>query len=121
MPDRKRQIPCANILRNAMRYTRPGTAVEVVLQGSQTISRDESIIAVRDHGNGVPEDELRNIFKPFYRVTDATASEPTGAGLGLAIAERIVALHEGRIRVINEPDSGLRVEMVLPRLAETGA
>jgi signal transduction histidine kinase len=53
-------------------------------------------------------------------VTDAPTSEPTGAGLGLAIAERIVKLHEGRIRAINEPDGGLRVEMVLPQLFETG-
>jgi two-component system sensor histidine kinase CpxA len=74
---------------------------------------------VRDHGSGVPEDELINIFKPFYRVTDARASESTGAGLGLAITERIVTLHEGRIRAINEPDGGLRIEMVFPRLCET--
>jgi len=109
-----------NVLRNAMRYTKPGTTVEVVIRASQTINSNEAIIAVRDHGNGVPEDELKNIFKPFYRVTDAPASEPTGAGLGLAIAERIVKLHEGRIRAINEPDGGLRVEMVLPQLFETG-
>jgi two-component system, OmpR family, sensor histidine kinase CpxA len=109
-----------NVLRNAMRYTKPGTTVEVVIRASQTINSNEAIIAVRDHGNGVPEDELKNIFKPFYRVTDAPTSEPTGAGLGLAIAERIVKLHEGRIRAINEPDGGLRVEMVLPQLFETG-
>ena len=105
-----------NVLRNAMRHTRPGTAVEVVLQACQTISSNEAIIAVRDHGNGVPENELRNIFKPFYRVTDARTSESTGAGLGLAITERIVTLHKGRIRAVNEPDSGLRIEMVFPRL-----
>jgi two-component system sensor histidine kinase CpxA len=105
-----------NVLRNAVRYTSPGTAVEVVLQAAQAISLNEAIISVRDHGKGVPEDELKNIFKPFYRVTDARASESTGAGLGLAITERIVRLHEGRIRAINEPDGGLRVEMVFPRV-----
>jgi two-component system, OmpR family, sensor histidine kinase CpxA len=109
-----------NVLRNAMRYTSRGTAVEVVLQATQEINSKKAIIAVRDHGRGVPEDELTNIFKPFYRVTDARASESTGAGLGLAITERIVRLHEGRIRAINEPDGGLRVEMVFPRLFETG-
>jgi two-component system sensor histidine kinase CpxA len=109
-----------NVLRNAVRYTSPGTAVEVVLQAAQATSFNEAIISVRDHGKGVPEDELKNIFKPFYRVTDARASESTGAGLGLAITERIVRLHEGRIRAINEPDGGLRVEMVFPRVYETG-
>jgi len=109
-----------NVLRNAVRYTSPGTAVEVVLQAAQATSFNEAIISVRDHGKGVPEDELKNIFKPFYRVTDARASESTGAGLGLAITERIVRLHEGRIRAINEPDGGLCVEMVFPRVYETG-
>lgn len=109
-----------NVLRNAMRYTRSGTTVEVILEGSKTASSSEAIVAVRDHGSGVPEDELTNIFKPFYRVTDAPASESTGAGLGLAITERIVALHEGRIRAINEPGGGLRIEMVFPRLLEVG-
>ena len=109
-----------NVLRNAMRYTRPGTSVEVFLQTTQAISSNEAIIAVRDHGNGVPEDELTNIFKPFYRVTDAPSSKFIGAGLGLAITERIVALHQGRIRAINEPGGGLRIEMVFPRLFETG-
>lgn len=104
-----------NVLRNAMRYTRPGTAVEVVLQATRAIGSNEAIIAVRDHGTGVPEAELTNIFKPFYRVTDARSSQTTGAGLGLAIAERIMTLHAGRIRAINEPDGGLRIEMVFPQ------
>jgi two-component system, OmpR family, sensor histidine kinase CpxA len=109
-----------NVLRNAMRYTAPGTVVEVILQTNNAIRSNEAIISVRDHGKGVPENELTNIFKPFYRVTDARASESTGAGLGLAITERIVTLHEGRIRAINEPGGGLRIEIVFPRLFEPG-
>jgi signal transduction histidine kinase len=54
-------------------------------------------IEVRGHGTSVPINELTNIFKPFYRVAEAQGSDPTGAGLGLAITERIVTLHEGRI------------------------
>jgi len=110
-----------NVLRNAMRYTKPGTAVEVVLQTTQGTGSNEAMIAVRDHGPGVPIDELTKIFKPFYRVTDRRGSESTGAGLGLAITERIVTLHEGRIRATNDPGGGLCVEMVFPRLLEAGA
>lgn len=110
-----------NVLRNAMRYTEPGTAVEVVLQATPATGSNEAIIAVRDHGTGVSIDELTNIFKPFYRVTDGRGSESTGAGLGLAITERIVMLHEGRIRATNDPSGGLCVEMVFPRLLEAGA
>ena len=110
-----------NVLRNAMRYTEPGTAVEVVLQATPATGSNEAIIAVRDHGTGVSIDELTNIFKPFYRVTDGRGSESTGAGLGLAITERIVMLHEGRIRATNDPSGGLCVEMVFPRLLEAEA
>jgi two-component system sensor histidine kinase CpxA len=110
-----------NVLRNAMRYTRPGTTVEVVLQTVRANGAKEAMIAVRDHGTGVPIEELTNIFKPFYRVTDGRGSESTGAGLGLAITERIVTLHEGRIRATNEPGDGLCVEMIFPGLLEAGA
>jgi two-component system sensor histidine kinase CpxA len=107
-----------NVLRNAMRYTEPGTAVEVALQAAPAADGSEALIVIRDHGKGVPENDLTKIFKPFYRVPDTRTSEHGGAGLGLAITQRIVTLHAGRIRAINEPGGGLRVEMIFPRLLE---
>jgi two-component system sensor histidine kinase CpxA len=104
-----------NILRNAVRFTRTGTTVEVVLRTNGVTSANEAIISIRDHGPGVPELELTNIFRPFYRVTDARSRDSGGVGLGLAITERVVRLHGGRIRAINDPNGGLRVEMVFPR------
>jgi len=101
-----------NVLRNAVRFTAAGTAVEVLLRANSTIGAHEAIIVIRDHGAGVPEDELTRIFKPFYRLPDARGIESTGAGLGLAIAERIVHLHGGSIRAINEGSGGLSVAMV---------
>jgi two-component system sensor histidine kinase CpxA len=105
-----------NVLRNSVRFTRTGTAVEVVLRTKQTISADEAILSIRDRGPGVPEEELTNIFRPFYRVTDARSRDSGGTGLGLAIAERIVHLHGGSIQAMNDPDGGLRVEMIFPRM-----
>jgi two-component system, OmpR family, sensor histidine kinase CpxA len=104
-----------NILRNAVRFTRTGTKVEVVLRTNGVTSANEAIISIRDHGPGVPEQELTNIFRPFYRVTDARSRDSGGVGLGLAITERVVRLHGGRIQAINDPNGGLRVEMVFPR------
>jgi two-component system sensor histidine kinase CpxA len=103
-----------NVLRNAVRFNRAGTAVEVVLRTNGLTSANEAIISIRDHGPGVPERELVNIFRPFYRVTDAR-SRDSGVGLGLAISERVVRLHGGRIRAMNDPNGGLRVEMIFPR------
>ena len=104
-----------NVLRNAVRFTRSGTAVEVVLRTNRVTSADEAIISIRDHGPGVPEQELANIFRPFYRVTDARSRDLGGVGLGLAIADRVVRLHGGRIQAMNVSDGGLRVEMIFPR------
>jgi two-component system sensor histidine kinase CpxA len=101
-----------NVLRNAVRFTAVGTAVEVNLRANAASVASEAMIIVRDHGAGVPEEELARIFKPFYRLADSRDS--TGAGLGLAIAERIVRLHGGRIRAMNEAGGGLSVEIILP-------
>jgi two-component system sensor histidine kinase CpxA len=95
-----------NVLRNAVRYTRDGTAVEVSLaskDGTATVS-------VRDHGGGVPDDELENLFRPFYRVGEARDRGTGGTGLGLAIADQAIKAHKGRIQARND-DDGLVVEM----------
>jgi two-component system sensor histidine kinase CpxA len=105
-----------NVLRNAVRFTETGTAVEVVLRADPAIGANEAILAIRDHGPGVPEEELTSIFKPFYRVSDSRSQNTGGVGLGLAIAERIVRLHQGSIRARNAPDGGLQVEMRFPRV-----
>ena len=105
-----------NVLRNAIRFTEPGTTVEVLLRAGPAISANEAIVVVRDHGPGVPQEELTRIFKPFYRLAGSAGHETTGSGLGLAIAERIVLLHRGRIRATNVEGGGLCVEITLPRL-----
>jgi two-component system, OmpR family, sensor histidine kinase CpxA len=104
-----------NVLRNAVRFTRSGTSVEIVLQTIRVRDADQAVISIRDHGFGVPEQELANIFRPFYRVTDAHSRDSGGVGLGLAITDRIVRLHCGSIQAVNESDGGLRVEMTFPR------
>jgi two-component system sensor histidine kinase CpxA len=105
-----------NVLRNAVRYTHTATTIEVLLGPDPVITTNEAILVIRDHGSGVPEEELVNIFKPFYRVSDSRSQETGGVGLGLSIAERIVRLHRGSIRALNTPDGGLQVEMRFPRV-----
>jgi two-component system sensor histidine kinase CpxA len=95
-----------NILRNAVRYTAEGTEVEVSLRSES----GRAVIRVRDHGPGVPDDMLRNIFVPFRRAESST----DGSGLGLAIAERAVVAHHGTVRASNAEGGGLIVEVCLP-------
>jgi len=104
-----------NVVRNAVRYTREGTAVEVALRRQNGAGDNVAVISVRDRGNGVPEEALEKIFRPFYRTEDARDRQSGGGtGLGLAIAERAVRMHGGSVQATNVAGGGLSVEMRLP-------
>ena len=97
-----------NVLRNAVRYTKD--KVEVSVNGGAS----ETVIKIRDHGSGVPADELEKLFTPFHRVHEARERKSGGVGLGLAIAEQAVHAHKGKISADNASDGGLIVEIKLP-------
>ncbi len=131
-----------NVVRNAVLYTAENTEVEVkldcldgpsnkesyarvpntkdkgqdmrVIEGVFQPDAQRTVITVRDHGAGVPENALTEIFRPFYRVDDARDREAGGVGLGLAIAERAVRLHGGSVKAANINTGGLIVTIVLP-------
>jgi two-component system sensor histidine kinase CpxA len=103
-----------NVVRNAVRYTEMGTQVDIALT-SEAVNRDRfAVVSVRDHGKGVPEEAIKEIFRPFYRVEDDRDRKTGGAGLGLSIAARAVRLHQGTIKAANAVDGGLIVEIRMP-------
>jgi two-component system sensor histidine kinase CpxA len=104
-----------NVLRNAVRYTPKGTAVDVVM----TKRDGKAVVEVHDAGGGVPEDELQNLFRPFYRVGEARERKTGGIGLGLAIAERAIRAHHGEISARNS-NGGLTVSISLSCGADGG-
>jgi signal transduction histidine kinase len=65
-------------------------------------------LAVSDTGPGIPRELLPRVFEPFY------SGKPNGSGLGLTIAERIVAAHGGRIEIGSAPGGGTRVRLLFP-------
>lgn len=99
-----------NVLRNAVRFTDPHSAVAVSLAREQR----NAVIVIQDRGPGVPEAELDRIFEPFYRVAESRDRDSGGTGLGLAITSRIVGLYGGEVRAQNAPSGGLSVEIRLP-------
>jgi signal transduction histidine kinase len=103
-----------NVVRNAVRHTREGTAVEIGMRGASIGGARHVRIWVRDHGAGVPEPALPYIFEPFYRVDDSREHGSGGVGLGLTIAHRAIRLHGGTVGAANAPDGGLVVEISLP-------
>jgi two-component system, OmpR family, sensor histidine kinase CpxA len=101
-----------NVVRNAIRYTREGTSIEIRLEKNP--DTPAAILTVTDCGPGVPADSLDKLFRPFYRIDDARGRQTGGVGLGLAITERAVRLHGGSVRAENRPTGGLLVEISLP-------
>ena len=103
-----------NIVRNALHYTAEETAVEISLDIEASAFGREAVIRVNDRGTGVPEEHLGAIFQPFYRLDHARERATGGFGVGLAIAERAIRLHSGRLTAKNRPGGGLVVEIRLP-------
>jgi two-component system sensor histidine kinase CpxA len=99
-----------NVVRNAIVYTAEGTELVVSLGTDGS----ECVVRVKDHGPGVPEDELPKIFRAFYRVSRGRERQTGGTGLGLAITERAVRSHGGTVSARNAPEGGLIVEIRLP-------
>ncbi len=103
-----------NVVRNAMRYTREGTAVKIRAEKAEHSGHAGAVIRVSDAGPGVPPDSLEKIFRPFYRIDDARVRSTGGVGLGLAITDQAVRLHGGSVTASNLPEGGLSVEIRLP-------
>ena len=101
-----------NVIRNGLRYTAAGSAVEI------TLSEDENsvLIVVRDHGPGVPQEHIEQIFKPFFRVAESRDRDSGGTGIGLAIAKQAILMHGGSIEARNAKKGGLVIEIHLPLL-----
>ncbi len=102
-----------NVVRNAIYYTAGSEPVTVKL----STQNDSAVVTVRDHGQGVPEAILPDLFRPFYRADDSRMTGTGGTGLGLAIAEKAVKLHGGSISARNASPNGLIVELIVPCIA----
>jgi signal transduction histidine kinase len=91
-----------NLLTNAVKYSPKDTEIHV----SGGISGANLRLSVRDQGIGMDAQELKSIFKKFYRTKRAEASGEVGTGIGLSIVEQIVSHHSGRMEVTSEPGKG---------------
>ena len=111
---------CENIIRNAVRFTRAGSDVQIVLEVDRGAPEPQALLSIRDHGPGVPEGSLQAIFQPFYRI-NGDGEAPGGNGLGLAIASEAIRMHRGTIRAENLRPTGLEIIIQLPIAYEIAA
>jgi two-component system sensor histidine kinase SenX3 len=108
----RRQLVSAvtNLLDNAVKYSEPGSSVEVRARTDGTWVD----VTVRDHGMGIPRRDLERIFERFYRVDRARSRETGGTGLGLAIVRHVASNHRGEVRVESREGLGSTFTLRLP-------
>ena len=102
-----------NLLDNALRYSPQGSSVDVQINPSGGWWQ----LSIRDHGPGLSDMDLDNMFQRFYRGDPSRArSARSGSGLGLAIVQQIAVNHGGRVEARNHPEGGTSMELTLPRM-----
>jgi signal transduction histidine kinase len=99
-----------NLVENAIRY---GGSAEIAIRDLP----DAIEVTVDDCGPGIPEDRLKDVFRPFVRLEQSRNRDSGGAGLGLAIARSVVLAHGGTIVLANRSEGGLRAWVRLPKAA----
>ena len=99
-----------NLLANAARFTPKGKPITVAFAQQS----DKSVIEVRDHGPGIPENLRDKVFERFYRADNSRNRETGGSGLGLAIVKAIIERHGGTIKVLETPGGGATFRIELP-------
>ncbi len=99
-----------NLLVNAIKFSYPGTTVTI----SAAREGDEIIITVADQGQGIPEDELQSLFKPFARMSVRPTGDEKSTGLGLLIVKKIVESHNGTIKCESRVGVGTSFTIKLP-------
>ncbi len=99
-----------NLISNAIKYSRTGTGINVTISKSTT----EIIVSVADQGQGVPKEEVNNLFKPFQKISVKSTSGEKSTGLGLSIVSNLVRAHNGKIWVESEVGKGSTFYFSLP-------
>ena len=106
-----------NLIENARRYGKtPGsdvTEIDIACHVRTSHGTKKVIIEVQDHGTGVPAEKIEQLMKPFTRL-DTARGQANGAGLGLAIVDRVLLRHGAELQVRNREGGGLAFQISLP-------
>ncbi|MEW5976193.1 MAG: ATP-binding protein [Acidobacteriota bacterium] len=101
-----------NLITNAIKYA--GSENEITISVKPDPAGGEVVVCVRDRGFGIPEEEIPNLFKKFYRIKNESSRKIRGTGLGLYIVKQMVEAHQGRIWVESKAGQGSSFLFSLP-------
>jgi two-component system osmolarity sensor histidine kinase EnvZ len=106
-----------NVIENARRYGKtPGgdvAEIDIACHVRMTAQGKRAVVEMADHGVGVPQDQIQQLLRPFTRL-DSARGQANGAGLGLAIVERVITRHNAELTVTNREGGGLLLQFALP-------
>lgn len=100
----------ANVIRNAIEYTRHSGSIEIVVSNSN----DQAQVMVHDTGIGIPKEEMHGIGQKFYRASNSIDVRPDGTGIGLYVARGFVEAHGGRLIVSSKEGQGSSIGISVP-------
>jgi signal transduction histidine kinase len=100
-----------NLIENAVKYSQPGSRIKVHVPPP---SPADVVFSVEDQGKGIAAEELEHIFEPFGRARKSGRRREKGAGLGLAIAKKVVEAHGGTLSLASHPGQGSVFSVTLP-------
>lgn len=104
-----------NLLANAIKFSPHGSTVEILLDTSKDSSGHEYCrVEVRDHGIGIPQEDIDHLFTRFFRAKNADSGQFPGTGLGLSIVQQVVKRHEGLIHVSSVLGEGTTFSVEIP-------
>ncbi|WP_342823217.1 sensor histidine kinase [Candidatus Lucifugimonas marina] len=113
--DRSRLVQILNNLAsNASKYSAEESTITLEI----TTDADELTIEIRDNGIGISEDDLKQVFEPFFRSKSIATRQELGTGLGLSVVKSLVELHSGSIEITSELDRGTQVLLKIPRIIQ---
>lgn len=101
---------------NANKYSPMDRPVDYILQRDG----ENLILKIADHGEGIADLHKEKVFQRFYRVDEARSREKGGAGLGMAIAKKIITLHKGSVKIEDTPKGGATISITLPAILQKG-
>lgn len=105
-----------NVVANAIKYSNEGSSIKV---SYRLDDKREHVIAIQDHGIGIPHDEQEKVLEGYYRATNASAVHAKGTGLGLWTTRMTIGAHGGRVWINSLEGRGTTVYLALPAKTPT--